>query len=84
MMLQIYIDSEQNSFGQEYFSLCLESEDTVIKKKKNRDFFSSSIVNCVLQLGQDFLLDHELNIVESRVHKDELLPGEWLDSRVSM
>jgi hypothetical protein len=61
MMLEIYIDSEQSSFDQEHFSLCLESEDTVRKKERK---FSSSIVDCVPQLEQDFLLDHELNIVE--------------------
>ncbi len=36
MMLEIYTDSEQNSFDQEHFSLCLESEDTVKKKEKFR------------------------------------------------
>jgi hypothetical protein len=65
MMLEINIDSEQNSFDQEHFLLYLELEDTVRKKEIKLAFlFSSCIVDCIPQLEQDFLLDPELYIVQ--------------------
>jgi hypothetical protein len=64
MILETDTRFEQNSFDQEHFSLCLESEDTVKYRKITISFFfSSCIVDCVPQLKQDFLLDHKLNIV---------------------
>jgi len=39
MMLETDTGFEQNSFDQEYFSLCLESEDTIKERKTTISFF---------------------------------------------